>query len=109
MSKQNNKANELKSNIENLFNVTLSSEFNLDNESQFYNDLQDKLAIRIEFYINHKMDLLMHNFYKIDLDQRLVDEAFDLGEVKKIAKKLAELTIKRQLKKLEYRMRHTGE
>jgi hypothetical protein len=73
-------------------------------------DLLDKrLRERLEVMINCNMERLLQALYRIDVDQSMVDEAFSLGEIKKVCEKLSWLIINRQLKKLEYAKSHTGE
>lgn len=73
-----------------------------DSESEYFKRLQELLSERIAFLINTDMEKLLHLLYKIDVDQRQTDQAFDLGEVKKISMKLSELIINRQLRKIDY-------
>lgn len=74
----------------------------LDNESEYLKKLQAALAERIQFLINTDVERLFQILYKVDVDQRLTDQAFDLGEIQKISTKIAELIIVRQLKKIDY-------
>lgn len=74
----------------------------IDTESEYLNKLQQALAQRIVFLINTDVEKLFQILYKVDVDQRLTDKAFDLGEIKKISMKVAELIIQRQLKKIDY-------
>ncbi len=73
-----------------------------DDESQFLNELKGALAIRIEFLINRDLDKLLQILYRIDIAQSDTDQAFNLGEVKKISRRLAEKIIIRQLQKIDY-------
>lgn len=94
---------ELRSRLENAFNFDLADFQNhLDTESAFFNFLQEKLAERIKFFIRTDMDKLLQALYRIDVNDRLSDEAFNLGEINKVSLKLAELIIIRQLQKLNY-------
>ena len=74
----------------------------LDNESAFLKRIQEALAIRIELMINTNMDRLMQNLYQIDVPDHETSAAFDLGEIKKVSMKIAEIVIRRQLQKIDY-------
>lgn len=98
-----NKQLELKARLENNFNFDLA-EFSqhLDTESAFFKYLQEQLAERIKFFIRTDMDKLLQALYRIDVNDRLSDQAFNLGEINHVSMKLAQLIIIRQLQKLEY-------
>lgn len=103
--KENNqdKQIELKSRLENAFNFDLSQfASHLDTESAFFTFLQEKLAQRITFFIRTDMDKLLQALYRIDIDDRQSDMAFNLGEINKVSMELARLIIVRQLQKLDY-------
>ena len=92
----------LKERLENGFNLDLSNfSQHLDTDSAFFTYLQEKLSARIKFFIRTDLDKLVQALYRIDIDDRLSDQAFDLGEINKVSMKLAELIIMRQLQKLE--------
>ena len=74
----------------------------IDSESAYLKFLQTKLAVKIEQLINNDLEKLLQILYRIDVPQKYSDEAFELGEIKKVSMKLAELIIKRQLKKINY-------
>lgn len=74
----------------------------LDDESAYWNYIIEQLSIRIEYLIKHNMDLLMQALYRIDVDDKVSDEAFDLAIPSKIARFLAQAILNRQLQKLEY-------
>lgn len=94
---------DLQRRLESNFNFELTSTVNqIDSDSEFLKELQKKLAARIQFFINSNMDKLLHALYRIDIKEKDVDAAFDLGEVNKVSMKLAELIIVRQLQKLDY-------
>jgi hypothetical protein len=69
-------------------------------------DVQEQLtamlAQRVSFFIRTSMDKLLQAFYRLDLSDQDVDQAFDLGDVNKVSRRLAELIIERQLKKIRY-------
>ena len=76
--------------------------------SDYLEHIQRVLATKIEFMINTDLERLLQILYRVDVDQRLTDQAFDLGEIKKVSFKLAELIIRRQLKKIEYSRKFYG-
>lgn len=83
------------------FGITLPTG-ELDTESEYLKKLQEELAKRIEFLIRTNMDKLLQILYRVDVPQKDSDEAFELGEIKKISLKLAENIIRRQLRKIDY-------
>lgn len=93
----------LKEKLENGFNLDLTEyKQYLETDSAFFKFLQEKLSARIKFFIRTDLDKLLQALYRIDIDDRLSDEAFDLGEINQVSSKLAELIIIRQLQKLNY-------
>jgi hypothetical protein len=86
--------------IENAFLIKVES--GLDEET-YLDRLTQNLALKIESLLRNDMEKLLWILYRIDVKDNLVDEAMSLGEVKKIAGKLAHLVIERQLKKINYR------
>lgn len=89
--------------LETNFNFDIKlAENELDTESSFLNHLKLKLAERIKFFIRTDIDKLMQALYRIDVDDKLSDQAFNLGEINQISDKLAELIIVRQLQKIDY-------
>ena len=80
-----------------------------DTDSLYFKEMQKRLAVRIEFYINFKMEELLQILYKIDIPQSQTDKAFQLGDIKEISLKISELIISRQLKKIEYSRNFTGD
>lgn len=102
---------QLKQNLETNFNfsVDLSTmDHELDTESAYFKFLKQKLSERIKFYINTDLEKLLQALYRIDIDERLTDQAFHLGEVNLVSDKLAELIIIRQLQKLDYSRKFKG-
>ncbi|MFT6630108.1 MAG: hypothetical protein ACJAS4_000042 [Bacteriovoracaceae bacterium] len=85
----------------NNFGLTIK-ESELDSESQYLKRLQLILSERLEFLIRTDLDRLLQILYRIDVPQKDSDDAFDLGEVKKISFQLAEKIINRQLQKIDY-------
>ena len=85
----------------NNFGLTFNSS-ELDSESEYFKKLQGLLAQRIELMIRTDLDKLLQILYRIDVPQKDSDDAFDLGEVKKISMHLAEKIINRQLQKVDY-------
>ena len=74
----------------------------LDTESAYYKHLQMALGERIKFFIRTDMDKLLQALYRIDVNDKLSSQAFDLGEINKVSEKLAALIILRQIQKIEY-------
>ena len=87
--------------LKNNFDMVIDGK-ELDTESEYFKRLQLALAARVELLINTNLEKLLQILYRVDVDQRLSDQAFELGEVKKISMKLAEVIIARQLRKIDY-------
>ncbi len=92
---------ELETILNSHFNLSVENN-ELDTESEYFKRLQALLAQRVEFLIHTDIDKLLQILYRIDVHQKDSDQAFDLGEVKKISLKLAEKIINRQLQKVDY-------
>lgn len=110
-SSDSEKKQQLKQHLENNFNFSLdlsSLGSELDTDSAYFNYLKQKLAHRIMFFINTDMEKLLQALYRIDISEKLTDEAFSLGEIHKVSNKLAELIIIRQLQKLDYSRKFKG-
>lgn len=60
-----------------------------------------KIAEYLETLLPTKSHKLFQILYRIDISEAQTQEAFDLGKVKLTARRLAEMIIDRQLKKLE--------
>ncbi len=95
------KEDELAKFLNNNFGVTNQSS-EIDSQSEYLKRIQEVLAERIEFLISTDLDKLLQILYKIDVPQNESDQAFELGEIKKISYKLAERIIARQLLKIDY-------
>ena len=91
------------SSLESAFMVKVEGD--LDTET-YLKKLQEALSLKIESLLRGDMEKLLWIMYRIDVKDSLVDQAMQLGEVKKIALKLSELIIERQLKKMNYRQSH---
>lgn len=100
--------NELLNFLERNFDVVCQDSKSISEDS-ILDILDKKLRERLEIMINCDMDRLLQGLYRIDVSQSMVDEAFSLGEIKKVCERLSWLIINRQLKKLEYAKSYTGE
>lgn len=80
-------------------------ERSLDTDSEYLKHIQKLLAEKIKFLIRTDLDKLLQILYRIDLNQNITDQAFELGEINAISKELAKNIIIRQLKKIEYSRR----
>jgi len=81
----------------------------LDTESDYLKKIQILLSERIQFLISTDVEKLFQILYKVDVPQGQTDLAFDLGDIKKVSMKIAELIIVRQLKKIDYSRKFYGE
>lgn len=92
---------DLKYFLENNFSLVLNNELP-DSESAYLKYLHMELTKRIVHLIRVDLDKLTQALYRIDVSDKATHDAFNLGEINAIADRLAELIIKRQLKKLAY-------
>lgn len=98
---------ELQSFLERNFGIQkLDTQVSSDNYLDY---IDQRLQERLALLINTNPDALFQALYRIDVSQSLVDQAFSLGEIKKVCKELSSLIIKRQLKKLDYSQRFKGD
>lgn len=85
--------------LQNNFSLTLPETHHLQ-EEDYLEMLRDKLKERVLFYLRSNIDALFQALYRIDVHDKYVNEAFDLGEIHLVSKRIAELIIERQLQKL---------
>lgn len=98
---------DLESFLERSFGIEKAdSNLSTDNYLEY---IDQRLQARLEVMINHNVDALFQVLYRIDVHQKQVDDAFSLGEIKKVCERLSSLIISRQLKKLEYSKSYKGE
>lgn len=69
--------------------------------------LLQALTERIAYMLDHDFELLMHIFYRLDLNEQKVSEALTGGSDAP-AFQLASLVIERELQKIETRKRYSG-
>lgn len=82
---------------------------NLIPESRKLNDtkeLKDYLRKKIGILIDEKFDLLISVLYRIDIDDKKIEELFAGDNRDYIPDKLADLIIERQFQKLKFRQLH---
>lgn len=92
----------------------ISNDFSLINSnlipaSERINDtseLKDYLRKEIGILIDKKYDLLLSALYRIDIDDKKIEELFAGKNREYIPDKLADLIIERQLQKLKFRQLH---
>lgn len=69
-----------------------------------YEMLHKKLTEHIIYLLLQNMEKLLQIFYRIDVAEKDVKQAFSQHDPRKIAPQLAELVIRRELKKAETRL-----
>lgn len=69
-----------------------------------YEMLHKKLTERITYLLLHDMEKLLQLFYRIDVAEKDVKRVFAQHDPKLIAPQLAELVMRRELKKAETRI-----
>jgi hypothetical protein len=83
---------------------TISPDFiinvkDIRNINEFKKVLSDKIKVLLE----NKFDLLINLLYRIDIEDRKIEELFSKKDKENIPGSLAELIIERQLQKIYYR------
>lgn len=109
MSENEKKQKTIVSFLNRQFGTDLTMHYELDSDSAFYRAVIDKLSIRLRQYIERDVDKLFQILYQIDVKDYLVDQAFDLGEIKKVSQRLAELILEREFQKLKYQAKFQKE
>ena len=74
-----------------------------------YENLKNLLTRRIKYFIRVDLDKLLQALYRIDINDKESDKAFNLGDINLVAEALSELIIERQLKKIEYAKNFKGD
>jgi hypothetical protein len=74
-----------------------------------FENLKNLLTHRIKHFIRTDLDKLLQALYRIDINDKESDKAFELGDIDLVAEALSELIIKRQLKKIEYAKNFKGD
>ena len=87
---------ELTEAISGRFELEMTESFTLD-------DLRKALYTRIRELIDKNIERLLSMLYRVDLNQKKLDEIFEDGSKDDIALKIAEAVIERQLQKIKTR------
>ena len=87
---------ELSQAISSRFEISVSENYTLD-------DLKKALSIRILDLLDKNLERLLSMLYRVDLNQKKLDEIFETGSKDEIAMKIAESVIDRQLEKIKTR------
>jgi hypothetical protein len=85
------------------FQLPSTLEGQLDNESAFFKAMRERLAAVVEKLLFSNNERLMFLLYQVDIPEHRINQAFDLGETKKVSNRIAELIIERQMQKIDYR------
>jgi len=72
-------------------------------EGYTLDDLKRVLCIRILELLDKNLERLLSMLYRVDLNQKKLDEIFQDGSKDEIALKIAEAVIERQLQKIKTR------
>jgi hypothetical protein len=89
----------LKAQLVNSFGLVVNAHSSVE---ELYQEIIRNLTERIKHFIRTDIDKLLQALYRIDIDDKLSDQAFELGEINQVSKRLAELIVQRQLQKLHY-------
>lgn len=73
----------------------------VDDPTNPYESIIQKVAQYIETLIPHKIQKLSQILYRVDISEAKTQAAFDLGKTHLAARKLAELIVERSLQKLK--------
>lgn len=87
---------ELSEAISSRFEMTISDSYSLD-------DLKRALFNRISELLDKNVERLLSMLYRVDLNQKKLDEIFQNNSKEDIAEKIAEAVIKRQMQKIKTR------
>ncbi len=79
----------------------LTNRWDLEKVNNF--DAFDVLYTRILFLLENDFHFLMHALYRLDLNEKILEEAMDLKENELIATFLTRKSIERELQKIETR------
>ena len=88
-----------------LFNLPALSQFQLESQDSFLEELKMKIAHAMEDLLLNDRRKLLNLLYKVDIHEMKSQEAFALKTKKQTADKLAELIIERHIQKLITRER----
>jgi hypothetical protein len=82
----------------------ITSRFELEKAEKFsLEDLKKALFIRIRELLDKNVERLLSMLYRVDLNQKKLDEIFEHGSKDEIALKISEAVIERQLQKIKTR------
>jgi len=87
---------ELSEAISSRFELTIADNYTLD-------DLKQALFYRIRELLDKNVERLLSILYRVDLNQKRLDEIFQNNSKEEIAEKIAEAVIERQLQKIKTR------
>jgi hypothetical protein len=66
-------------------------------------EMKRYLSAKIKILLEEKYDSLINILYRIDINDKKIEEVFSSGEKESIPGKIADLIIERQLQKIHYR------
>ena len=75
------------------------------NEEEAFEELKRQLTRRIAYMMDDDFETLLQIFYRIDLNERAVNQAIHLADVP--SEKLAELVIEREVQKAKTRIEYS--
>jgi hypothetical protein len=90
--------------------ICIASDFNIEQrDMERYTELKEvkkRLTEIIHYLLHHDMQKLLSVFYRMDLDENRVNAIIHLAPPENIAEELAELTLQRELQKVETRRKY---
>lgn len=91
------------------FNLPTTFQGQLEEDSAFLREVKMRLTAVLEKMVQGDIHRLMEVMYRIDVPEQKVTEAFELGLPFRIAEKIADLVIERQMQKIHYRFGFSGD
>ena len=79
-----------------------------NNDIKDLEELKKYLASKIDIMLDEKYDLLINLLYRIDIDDKKIEEVFSKEKRDNIPALIASLIIERQLQKIHYRKLYKG-
>ncbi len=103
MEEKKSEIEELSNLISNNFLSLSSTNLISNNDIKNIEELKRYLSSRIKFLLEEKFDLLVNLLYRIDIDDKKLEEVFSKEKKDNIPNSLTELVIERELQKIHYR------
>ena len=103
MKEKDSDIKELSTLISNNFLSISSSNLISKDDIKNIEELKRYLSSKIKFLLEEKFDLLVNLLYRIDINDKKLEEVFSKEKKDNIPDSIAELVIERELQKIHYR------